>query len=98
MASGALQRFQLEIGERNRMHVIVSVVAFLLAVGLLGHAVLQSDGIDTQSTEAFETRSVVNAKGGYELEAPARWRVKKRGRATTMFSSRGDIFVTVGPA
>jgi hypothetical protein len=100
IAAGALQRFRLEVNERNRVHVIVAVVAFLLAVGLLAHAVLQSDsaGTEAQPGEAFKTSGVVNAKGDYELVTPSSWQVSKRGPATTMSSPRGDMVVTVGPA
>ena len=108
IAADALQRFRLEINERNRVQVLVAVVAFLLAVGFLAHAVLQSDdagaeargaaqGIQ-QHSESFETRNVVNAKGGYKLESPSSWQVAKRGPATTMSGPRGDMVVTVGPA
>lgn len=100
IAAGAVQRFRLEINERIRVHVIVAVVAFLFAVGLLAHAVLQSDGAGAvaQHSESFTTRGVVSAKGGYELETPSSWQVSKRGPATTMSSPRGDMVVTVGPA
>lgn len=107
IAAHALQRFRLEINERNRVLVLVAVVAFLLAVALLAHAVLQSDGTGAelraaqgieQGTEAFDTRRVISAKGGYELETPSSWQVSKRGSATTMSSPRGDMVVTVGPA
>jgi len=104
IAAGAVQRFRLEINERNRVHVLVAVVAFLLAVGFLAHAVLQSDdaGAEAQGAaqgiEPFETRGVVSAKGGYELKTPSSWQVSKRGPATTMSSPRGDMVVTVGPA
>lgn len=100
IAARALQRFRLEINERNRVHVLVAVVAFLAAVGLLAHAVLQSDGPEAvaQPSESFKTRGVASAKGGYELQAPSSWLVSKRGRATTMSSPRGDMVVTVGPA
>ncbi|MGH2775067.1 MAG: hypothetical protein ACRDJT_06495 [Actinomycetota bacterium] len=100
MAAEAVQRFRLEINERNRVHVIVAVVAFVFAVGLLAHAVLQSDdaGAEAQARASFKTRVVVNAKGGYELETPLLWEVSKRGPATTMSSPRGDMVVTVGPA
>ena len=100
IAAGVLQRFRLEINERNRVHVIVAVVAFLFAVGLLAHAVLRSDdaGTEAQTSESFKTRDVVSAKGGYKLETPSSWQVSKRGPATTMSSPRGDMVVTVGPA
>jgi hypothetical protein len=102
-----LQRFRLEINERNRVHVVVAVVAFLFAVGFLAHAVLQDDhavlqedraGAEEQRGESFKTRVVVSAKGGYELETPSSWQVAKRGSATTMSSRRGDMVVTVGLA
>jgi hypothetical protein len=64
-----LQRFRLEINERNRVHVVVAVVAFLFAAGFLAHAVLQDDraGAEEQRGESFKKRVVVSAKGGYEL-------------------------------
>ena len=101
IAADAVQRFRLEINERNRVHVVVAVVAFLFAVGLLAQAVLQNDeaGAEARPGESsFSTRSVVSANGGYELEAPSSWQVSKRGPATTMSSPRGDMVVTVGPA
>jgi len=100
ITADALQRFRLEVNEHNRVHVLVAVVSFLLAVGLLGHAVLQSDGARTeaQPSESFKTSGVVNAKGDYELVTPSSWQVSKRGPATTMSSPRGDMVVTVGPA
>jgi hypothetical protein len=101
IAASSLRRFRLEINERNRVHVMVAVVAFLFAVGLLAHAVLQ-DGegavLEGKRADSFKTRSVVSAKGGYELKAPSSWQVSKRGPATTMSSPRGDVVVTVGPA
>jgi hypothetical protein len=100
IAAGSLQRFRLEINERNRVPVVVAVVTFLFAVGLLAHAVLRSDGAGAggQPTESFKSRGVVSAKGGYELKMPSSWQVSKSGRATTMTSPRGDMVVTVGPA
>jgi len=106
IAAGALERFRLEINERNRVHVLVAVVAFLLAVGFLAHGVLQSDGAgaegaakrNQQRIQPFDTRRVVSAKGDYQLKAPSSWRVAKNGPATTMSSPRGDMVVTVGPA
>lgn len=108
MAVEALQRLRLEVNERNRVLVLVAVVAFLLAVALLAHAVLQSDGTgvvarksaqgNEQVAESFETRNVVNAKGGYKLKAPSAWQIAKQGPATTMSSRSGDMVVSVGPA
>lgn len=107
IAGISLRRFRLEINERNRVHAVVAVVAFLFAVGLLAHAVLQDDdgaGLEGKRAESletassFKTRSVVSAKGGYELRTPSSWQVSKRGPATTMSSPRGDMVVTVGPA
>jgi hypothetical protein len=98
--AGARPRFHLEITERNRASVLVAVAAFLLAVGMLATAVLQSDeaGDGSGSGETWATRSVVSAKGSYELEAPSSWHGRKRGHATTMSSPGDDTFVTVGRA
>ncbi|CAN5722715.1 hypothetical protein BH20ACT23_BH20ACT23_22050 [soil metagenome] len=100
IGADTVQRFRLDINERNRFLVVVAFVAFLFAVGLLAHAVLQSDvtGAESQSAESFKSRSVVSAKGGYELRAPSSWQVSKRGPATTMSSPGGDMVATVGPA
>ncbi|MGH2749312.1 MAG: hypothetical protein ACRDK3_00285 [Actinomycetota bacterium] len=100
-AASAVERVCLEIGERNRVQVIVAVVAFLLAFGFLGVAVLHDDGAEPEAergAQSFATRRVASAKGGYELEAPRSWEVEKRGRAVTLSSPAGDIFVTVAPA
>jgi hypothetical protein len=96
----SLPRFRFELTERNRAHVIVAVASFLLAVVLLGTAVLQDGGakIDSANGQSFETQRLINERGGYELEAPSSWQVSRRGPATTMSSPRDDIFVTVGRA
>jgi hypothetical protein len=96
----SLPSFRLEITERNRAFVVVAVVSFLLAVGMLATAVLKDDQTEVvaASGDSFSTQRVISGKGGYELEAPSSWRVQKRGRATTMSSPADDIFVTVGRA
>lgn len=99
MAAGALKRLNLEIGDHNRTPVIVAALSFVVAVVLLGVAIVGPGEIQSSAiTGSFETKTITNAKGGYAFAAPASWAPRKQGRSTTLFSPDRDVVVAVGPA
>jgi hypothetical protein len=99
MAASALRRLNLEIGEHNRAPVMVATVSFVVAVVLLGVAVVGPEEIQSSTaTGSFQTKTITNAKGGYAFTAPASWVTQKQGRSTTLFSADRDVVVAVGPA
>lgn len=101
IAAGVLRGLHLEIGEGNRLPVLVGVVAFFVAIGLLVFAVFRPEdegSREAQRTPAsFESRAVINGKGDYRLRAPVSWKADRRGIVTTLTSSKRDVVVTILP-